>query len=103
MFVRCDYVDALANEMFVIDLILQVPVDCKSLNRGDVFILDNGTKIWVWCGFESNKLERIKVDIGSNHFYIEYQTCQASLFKYSTTVIHSLYIMNFNLSGDGNR
>jgi len=40
--------------------VFEVPVDCKSLNRGDVFILDNGTKIWVWCGYESNKLERIK-------------------------------------------
>ena len=47
-----------ANHFF--PLIQQVPVDCQSLNRGDVFILDNGTKIWVWCGYESNKLERIK-------------------------------------------
>ena len=31
-----------------------------SLNRGDVFILDNGSKIWVWCGAESNRSERRK-------------------------------------------
>eukprot|EP00794_Sanderia_malayensis_P017326 gene17326-19059_t len=40
--------------------VFEVPVECESLNRGDVFILDNGTKIWVWCGFESNKMERTR-------------------------------------------
>ncbi|XP_065051473.1 villin-1-like isoform X2 [Rhopilema esculentum] len=40
--------------------VFEVPVECESLNRGDVFILDNGTKVWVWCGYESNKLERIR-------------------------------------------
>ena len=40
---------------------IQVPVHCDSLNHGDVFILDNGSRIWVWCGSESNRGERRKV------------------------------------------
>ncbi|XP_057303795.1 advillin-like isoform X2 [Hydractinia symbiolongicarpus] len=40
--------------------VFEVPLHSDSLNRGDVFILDNGAKIWVWCGAESNRAERRK-------------------------------------------
>ena len=41
--------------------VYEVPLHCDSLNRGDVFILDNGSKIWIWCGSESNNGEKRKV------------------------------------------
>lgn len=40
--------------------VFEVPLHSDSLNRGDVFILDNGSKIWIWCGAESNRAERRK-------------------------------------------
>ncbi|KAL8603877.1 hypothetical protein ACOMHN_049695 [Nucella lapillus] len=38
----------------------QVKCHCSSLNQGDVFLLDCGLAIHVWCGPQSSKLERIK-------------------------------------------
>ncbi|XP_076464098.1 advillin-like [Babylonia areolata] len=38
----------------------QVKCHCSSLNQGDVFILDCGLTIYVWCGPQSSRLERIK-------------------------------------------
>jgi len=38
----------------------QVPMAVSSLNDGDVFILDTGTHIGVWCGSGSNPQERAK-------------------------------------------
>ena len=32
----------------------------KSMNHGDVFILDLGLKVWVWQGEEAGKMEKIK-------------------------------------------
>lgn len=40
--------------------IFEVSLHVDSMNRGDVFILDNGSKIWVWCGTKSNRSERRK-------------------------------------------
>lgn len=40
---------------------LQVPRVRKSLNSGDVFILDLGRMIYQWNGSGSNKDERMKV------------------------------------------
>jgi hypothetical protein len=38
----------------------EVPVSASSLNKGDVFILDLGLKLYVFCGPTSNKMERAK-------------------------------------------
>ena len=38
----------------------QVPLSSKSLNAGDVFILDAGLSIMLWNGTESNRKEKIK-------------------------------------------
>ena len=38
----------------------QVPLSGSSLNKGDVFILDAGLKIFIFNGPTSNKFERIK-------------------------------------------
>eukprot|EP00656_Telonema_subtile_P055583 TRINITY_DN8653_c0_g1_i2.p1 TRINITY_DN8653_c0_g1~~TRINITY_DN8653_c0_g1_i2.p1 ORF type:complete len:1059 (-),score=356.49 TRINITY_DN8653_c0_g1_i2:136-3312(-) len=38
----------------------QVPIDAESLNEGDVFILDAGVIICVWCGTSSNQQEQRK-------------------------------------------
>ncbi|MFH4979452.1 hypothetical protein AB6A40_006161 [Gnathostoma spinigerum] len=38
----------------------QVPCEASSLNLGDVFILDKGSSIYVWCPPESDRLERIR-------------------------------------------
>ncbi|XP_065656338.1 advillin isoform X2 [Hydra vulgaris] len=40
--------------------VFEVPCHCDSLNHGDVFILDNGGCIWVWCGKESSEAEKRK-------------------------------------------
>jgi len=32
----------------------------RSMNHGDVFILDTGLKIYVWNGREAGRLERIR-------------------------------------------
>jgi hypothetical protein len=37
-----------------------VPVSHKSLNSGDVFVLDAGLKVWQWNGKEANKMEKAK-------------------------------------------
>jgi hypothetical protein len=39
---------------------LQKEVSYKSLNEGDVFILETGKNVFVWMGKESNKRERMK-------------------------------------------
>lgn len=36
----------------------QVPLERKSLNEGDVFVLDAGLKIWAWEGSKSGAFER---------------------------------------------
>jgi len=38
----------------------EVPVKASSLNKGDTFILDNGPKIYLWIGPESNAFEKSK-------------------------------------------
>lgn len=38
----------------------QVKMEAKSLNEGDVFILDQGKKIFQWNGKEANKYEKFK-------------------------------------------
>jgi hypothetical protein len=38
----------------------QVPCDWKSLNTGDVFVLERNDKIIYWCGKLSNRFERAK-------------------------------------------
>jgi gelsolin len=38
----------------------EVPVEVKSLNHGDTFILDAGLKIYLWVGRESNAFEKSK-------------------------------------------
>jgi len=40
--------------------VAQVEVKCASLNRGDVFILDDGPNMYVWVGPQSSRTERIK-------------------------------------------
>ncbi|EDV22114.1 uncharacterized protein TRIADDRAFT_29447 [Trichoplax adhaerens] len=40
--------------------IYSVEVNVTSLNDGDCFILDDGKKIYCWCGKDSRKAERIK-------------------------------------------
>lgn len=40
----------------------QVEMHYKSLNHGDVFVLDDGKVIYCWNGKESSKKERIKVN-----------------------------------------
>ena len=53
------------TEVFLYFTILsrQVELKCASLNRGDVFILDDGPTIFVWIGPQSSRTERIKVGI----------------------------------------
>lgn len=38
----------------------QTKLAWASMNRGDVFILDQGLTIWVWVGSKADRLERIK-------------------------------------------
>ncbi|XP_066529896.1 adseverin [Hoplias malabaricus] len=38
----------------------EVPLDWKSFNRGDCFIVDLGAVIYQWCGSMCNKFERLK-------------------------------------------
>lgn len=38
----------------------QVALSCESLNHGDVFVLDDGKKVYCWMGKKSTKKERIK-------------------------------------------
>lgn len=38
----------------------EVPVKASSMNHGDTFILDNGPKIYLWIGAESNAFEKSK-------------------------------------------
>ena len=45
----------------------QVELKCASLNRGDVFILDDGPTIFVWIGPQSSRTERIKVGVDQSH------------------------------------
>ena len=44
--------------------VFPVEVSYKSLNKGDVFILDCGLKLFQWNGPKSSKAERAKVDPG---------------------------------------
>ena len=41
-------------------VIQRVDANVTSLNNGDVFILDAGKKIYVWCGSKSNAREKRK-------------------------------------------
>jgi hypothetical protein len=36
----------------------RIPLSSEGLNNGDVFVLDNVGKIYVWHGTESNRLVR---------------------------------------------
>ena len=38
----------------------EIPCSISSINRGDVFILDNGLKIYQWNGKECSPSERTK-------------------------------------------
>lgn len=38
----------------------QVPLKRESLNEGDVFILDNGLKLYLWNGKDANRFEKAK-------------------------------------------
>ncbi|KAH7698679.1 hypothetical protein AAVH_34224, partial [Aphelenchoides avenae] len=40
--------------------VTEVPLAVKSLNQGDVFILDTADKIFVWNGPYSNQAEKTK-------------------------------------------
>ena len=37
-----------------------LPLESNSLNEGDVFILDNGMKLYFWPGKEANVNEKVK-------------------------------------------
>lgn len=37
-----------------------VPLSTQSLNSGDSFVLDLGTKLFVWSGKEAHRLEKAK-------------------------------------------
>jgi hypothetical protein len=41
-------------------VVMQVPIEHKSINTGDVFILDTGKKIFQWNGKTANKYEKAK-------------------------------------------
>jgi gelsolin len=40
--------------------VAEVPASCKSLNKGDSFVLDLGLKLFLWNGPESNRREMAK-------------------------------------------
>jgi len=42
--------------------ISEVPLAASSLNDGDVFVLDNGLKLWQWNGNQSSAFERRQAD-----------------------------------------
>lgn len=46
---------------------LQVEMSWKSFNRGDVFLLDLGKLIIQWNGPESNRMERLRVNLPMHH------------------------------------
>lgn len=46
---------------------IQVVVATKSMNHGDVFVLDAGRTIFFWAGAKSNKFERV-----SSHYWLRY-------------------------------
>jgi len=70
-----------------------VPLHSDSLNRGDVFILDNGSKIWVWCGAESNRSERRKVSL----FYKFFNVLTPKLQLNALLVIYARINLTLNL------
>lgn len=41
-------------------IVVRVDPIVPSLNNGDVFILDAGKKIFVWCGLKANQREKKK-------------------------------------------
>jgi hypothetical protein len=51
----------------------EVPVTNASLNKGDVFILDLGLKIFVFCGPTSNK-------VWAHELVIVYSCCYVGPF-----------------------
>lgn len=38
----------------------QIEISLANLNHGDIFVVDDDVKIWVWAGSKSNRLERGK-------------------------------------------
>ncbi len=41
--------------------IVQVPLEYSSLNKSDVFILDDNSRIFIWNTINSNPMERLRV------------------------------------------
>lgn len=46
--------------------VFQVPMNANSMNKGDCFILDCGSDIYVWVGQQSRHMERIKAVQAAN-------------------------------------
>jgi hypothetical protein len=40
--------------------VVRVEIDVANMNHGDIFVVDDDVKIWVWSGSKSNRLERGK-------------------------------------------
>lgn len=68
--------------------VVEVPFTVKSLNQGDVFILDASERIFVWNGPHSNNGEKIRVssdglDILLWLFGWKFLNDRAEMLKYS--------------------
>ena len=46
---------------------VEVPMHSCSLNTGDVFILDLGSRLYVWNGEESNDMEKVTFIYSATH------------------------------------
>lgn len=61
---------------------VQQKLSSSSLNKGGVFLLDRGTKLFVWYGENAKRLDRVK-GINLLELLIKNQTRSSSCAKYS--------------------
>lgn len=55
------------NESYVKGFLKPMPVTRDSLNQHDVFVLDSGSKIYVWSGEHASPCEKINGNLYANH------------------------------------
>ena len=65
----------------------QVELTHKSLNSGDVFILDDGLTIYAWNGKDSNKTERMKVIMHPLNNFQLFSLCMYLVMRVATEML----------------
>lgn len=51
--------------------ITQTEVSWRSLNEGDVFVLECKDTVWCWVGTDCSRLEKIKVESHISRFFLK--------------------------------